>query len=939
MTFVADSRLTSERPQPSRANEGEEKMASMIKCPTCSGDMPGDKIVCPSCGASVNSSLMPTRLQEDDLERLAPTRHAPPPRQRASTPFSTASHSSLDGARFIPGTMLDGRYRIVGLLGKGGMGEVYRADDLKLGQTVALKFLPEAIAADGATLARFHREVRIARQISHPNVCRVFDIGETEGQHFLSMEYIDGEDLSMLLRRIGRLPPDKALEIARQLCAGLSAAHDNGVLHRDLKPANVMIDGRGRARITDFGLAGLSEEFRPDELRAGTPAYMAPEQLKSGQVTVKSDLYALGLVLYELFTGKPAFEASTLPELLALHEKSTPTSPSSHVRELDPLIERVIMRCLERDPSARPASALQVAASLPGGDPLAAALAAGETPSPEMVAAAPKLGSLSHARAAALAVSVLVVLALTCYVTKQTALYRLVPLPKSPEVLQERAREINRRLGYTQAPLDQAFGSYIDRFYLRHVLENESSPARWDKLSTGQPAAIYYWHRQSPRPLDTQSSQYVRYELPPLDVSGMTNVMLDPEGNLRQFIAVAPQREEPLKEAPPAFDWSLLLREAGFNPADFQPVESTWVPPRPSDTRAAFDGFYPKQPQIKVHVEAASYRGLPVYFEVINPWDSPDRQEAPLPSSGDRLLIALIMAVFLLVLFGGALLAFRNLRLGRGDRRGAFRLALFLFTALLVAWVFDSHHVTGFGEFLFFVHNLQYILFQACFVWFMYIALEPLMRRRWPNRIISWTRLLAGDFRDPLVGRDILIGALLGSGLALNNLLVNFVPQWLGWPQGVPHFDDQRLLGIRYVTSGFVSLFSASFWSSFVYMFLLLLLAIVLRRDRLGVAAFWLIIFLALCLGLNEKGTLSPLFAAGGATIMTVGLYRFGLLTTMASMFFFHCWVSLPITTELSAWYAGDFTPALVFYVALVVCAFYTSLGGQPLFRGGFLEE
>jgi serine/threonine-protein kinase len=161
-----------------------------------------------------------------------------------------SSSDSLDEARFIPGTLLADRYRIIALLGKGGMGEVYRADDMKLAQPVALKFLPETLAMDGAALARFHREVRIARQVAHPNVCRVFDIGEVDGHHFLSMEYIDGEDLSSLIRRIGRVPIDKAIEIARQLCAGLAAAHESGVLHRDLKPANVMIDGRGKARIT-----------------------------------------------------------------------------------------------------------------------------------------------------------------------------------------------------------------------------------------------------------------------------------------------------------------------------------------------------------------------------------------------------------------------------------------------------------------------------------------------------------------------------------------------------------------------------------------------------------------------------------------------------------------------------------------------------------------
>src|SRR5262249_6740813 len=171
---------------------------------------------------------------------------------------SASSPSSPSTSRFAPGTLLAERYRIVAQLGRGGMGEVYRADDLKIGHPVALKFLPHEFASDRMRLERLIAEVRIGRQVSHPNVCRLYDIVEWQGTHFMAMEYVDGEDLASLLRRIGRLPVDKALDIARDLAAGLAAAHDLGVIHRDLKPANVMIDGRGKARITDFGLAAVA---------------------------------------------------------------------------------------------------------------------------------------------------------------------------------------------------------------------------------------------------------------------------------------------------------------------------------------------------------------------------------------------------------------------------------------------------------------------------------------------------------------------------------------------------------------------------------------------------------------------------------------------------------------------------------------------------------
>ena len=353
--------------------------------------------------------------------------------------------------------MLGGRYRVVGLLGRGGMGEVYRADDLKLGQAVALKFLPAVVENDPSRLQRFLNEVKIARQISHPNVCRVYDVGEVDGHHFLSMEYVDGEDLAGLLRRIGRLPGDKAIQIARQLCAGLAAAHDKGVLHRDLKPANVMLDGEGRVRITDFGLAAIVGQVSGAEVGAGTPAYMAPEQIAGKDVSVATDIFSLGIVLFELFTGKPVFKADSAAELQRLHQENR-TSPSSFVPDLDPGVERVILRCLSRHPAERPTSALAVAAALPGGDPLAAALAAGETPSPELVAAAGEAGGLRPLMAWSALAGVLVLLVPLVALQGRVNILGRTPLPKEPQVLKAEARALLKDAGYTNAPGDTLWG-------------------------------------------------------------------------------------------------------------------------------------------------------------------------------------------------------------------------------------------------------------------------------------------------------------------------------------------------------------------------------------------------------------------------------------------------------------------------------------------------
>ena len=335
-----------------------------------------------------------TRFEAMVPEDAATRASSNPERKPASSADGwLTSSDSISHGRFAPGAILDGRFRIIGLLGKGGMGEVFRADNLRLGQPVALKFLPDTVGTDPMRLAQFHNEVRTARQVSHPNICRVYDIGEIDGHLYLSMEYVDGEDLATSLRRIGRFPEDRATDIARQLCAGLAAAHERGVLHRDLKPANVMLDDAGKVRLMDFGLAAVGTV---EDIRAGTPAYMAPEQLLGREVTAKSDIYALGLVLYEIFTGRRAFTAATLNELVEQHQSGQITPPHTIVATLDPAIERAILRCLDPDPAKRPSSALGVSAALPGGDPLAAALAAGETPSPEMVAAAGEGAGLSR---------------------------------------------------------------------------------------------------------------------------------------------------------------------------------------------------------------------------------------------------------------------------------------------------------------------------------------------------------------------------------------------------------------------------------------------------------------------------------------------------------------------------------------------------------------
>jgi hypothetical protein len=913
-----------------------------MTCPSCHIEIPEGSHFCSSCGAALDLESTPTLTHADDPAFRPSARTSP----RARTPSPGAgrisSSSSFDEARFVPGTTLVDRYRIVALVGKGGMGEVYRAEDLKLGQLVALKFLPEAVAHDGAALARFHREVRVARQVSHANVCRVFDIGEADGLPFISMEYVDGEDLASLRRRIGRLPADKAVEIARQLCAGLAAAHESGVLHRDLKPSNVMIDGRGKARITDFGLAGLAGDLRGGEASGGTPAYMAPEQLAGGEASVKSDIYSLGLLLYELFTGKRAFDAATLAELRRLHEQTTPSSPSSLVKEMDPLVERVILRCLEKDPRARPLSAIQVAAALPGGDPLAAALAAGETPSPEMVAASGEVEGLRPAIAWACLAGVVVGVFAAILLSAQAKLYRRVPLEKPPEALTERAREIVQSVGYSEPLVDTAVGFYEGSEFLRYIREHDKSKTRWDNLETG---AFVFWYRSSLRPLEARfffseapTLGSVWTNDPPLEVSGMTLVRLNPRGRLTQLIVV-PAQVEKLAEAAVSPDWAPLFSAGGLDPSKWAPAQPTWTPPVYSDARVAWTGSLPERPDIPMRIEAAAYRGKPVYFELIGPWTRPERMQPYKPTAGERAGQVIGIVLLLSLLVGGALLARRNLRLGRGDRRGASRLAAIIFAAEAVWWFLGTHHVPNFYELGLFIMFLGAAVLTSGFAWILYIALEPYVRRRWPATLVSWSRLLAGGFRDPLVGRDVLVGCLLSTVSVVLARAGWFVSLWLGSPPLQPFTGPNRqFLGARAIISDLSNNLPVAIFTGLAFLFVLFLFRVLLRREWAAAGAFVLLFTLFSALPSESPA----LFAVREVIINSLTVFllvRFGVLAVMASFLFGVFLGNFPLTTDASAWYAGIGFAGILVMAAMAFYGFYTSLGGRPAFGGAALDD
>jgi Protein kinase domain len=889
--------------------------------------------VCPKCRTPLSSGAVATLAPEDvpddsnDATRLAQGHGA------ISKPTSSSgwlsSSAGIDHGRFAPGALLGDRYRIIERRGRGGMGEVYRADDLKLGQPVALKFLPADVDRDPARLTQLHGEVRMARQVSHPNVCRVYDIDEIDGSTFLSMEYVDGEDLASLLRRVGRFPEDRGLEIARQVCAGLAAAHERGVVHRDLKPANVMLDGFGKVRLTDFGLAGASGEA----LRAGTPAYMAPEQLAGGEVTARSDIYSLGLVLYEIFTGQRALDGKNLAELIHKREQSGITPPTAIVKTLDPKIEAVIQRCLKPQPEDRPASALAVAAALPGGDPLAAALAAGETPSPDMVAAAGVTEALHPALGLGLVSVILVGLVALGALGDRHLLFSHAPMQRSLGFLDEHARDIAASLGYTAAPSDAAHGVAINFPFIRYVGDKDQSATRWNGLRAGPASVMFFWRRESPQELLPIGNEWhPTLGNPPPTSPGMLRLTLDDRGRL-VFFEAEPQlmvRHAPQAKSPP---WNGLFAAAGLDITRFHSVEPMWIPRSHGTEWAAWEGTLADFPDITLRVESSAFRGMPVSFRTIWPWTPPAQPAAPPPARSFRQLAPSMLGNILLV--GTLLMARSNVRAGRGDRRGAARLFVFTIVIWIASWVMGARQYRSFdtqdGRFFEF---LSHALFNSAVVWMLYLALEPYVRRFSPAILISWTRVLSGQIADPRVGRDLLIGIAVGIVMALVGFSSMAIPQWLGEPPPTPRTSSlQFLLGTSSAIGAILRSIPNALQVATALAVSFAFGRALLRHTAGGAILAAAVLFVFVIAEVSwDRPLLSALMVLGIVVPPIATLMYGGLLAATVAFVVNQVLSTSPLTLDLSRPYVLAIMWSVFLVVGLALFGYYASRRGQPLF-------
>ena len=418
------------------------------------------------------------------------------------------------------------------------------------------------------------------------------------------------------------------------------------------------------------------------------------------------------------------------------------------MRDLDPAVERVILRCLEQDPARRPPSALAVAAALPGGDPLAAALAAGETPSPEMVAAAGRTDAVPLAQGLVTFVAILAGLIALVTWKGRDSFIPAIPFDKPPAVLEDRARSIIDRFGYRDAPSDMTGAFMWSLDYLQWVRANRKGADRWQVLETGRTPAAGYWYRTSPRPLvPIEARARPTGNDPPLVVTGMMLVVVDTTGRLLEFHRIPEQREASPPDtaaAPSVPDWQVVFDLTGWPRDRFTPATPQWTPRGVADARAAWTGTLAELGDTPLRLEAAAFRGRVTYVQTVGPWARPTRQETPPIDRVQRAFGLITSALTLLMLVGAAAMARRNLILGRGDRAGATRVAFFIFGTLMASWVVGAHHTSDFGrEQERFLQQCADAMLPAALFWLTYLAIEPWIRRHWPSSLVSWTRLLS----------------------------------------------------------------------------------------------------------------------------------------------------------------------------------------------------
>jgi serine/threonine protein kinase len=802
-------------------------------------------------------------------------------------PTTAAIGKRLEHVDFEPGHVFAARYRIVSFLGKGGMGEVYRADDLKLQQSVALKFLPPALGTDRDRLVRFTGEVRIAREVSHPNVCRVFDIGESEGLHYISMEYIDGDDLASLLRRVGRLHRDKAVDIARQLCAGLAAAHERGVLHRDLKPGNVLVDSRGRAHIADFGLAIASRRGIGADI-AGTPAYMAPEQFSGEPLSEKTDLYALGVVIHELFTGRRSADGAGS-------------------RPGDAVVPAIVFQCLQGRPEERPASAADVAAGFADASSVS-------TPAHAATTVTLQPASLAQGTAWMMLAAAIIGMLVVAYRSHDLT-YRPSDVPNPPDALAARAQAILSAADFSGRRTDSEF---------------------WFAPNPGGSPPVRFVYRESSSYLLPRNLfHFVTLDDPPEDLPGMATVTVDPSGRLVRFSGIQDSTIRRVRDDA-AVDWSGLFKEAGLDARDLVRVALPGAIPVPYDSAVAWQTHTGSTRSSSLGVRAASQNGRAVFFEVGDPNAPAAIARNVLNSHRTRAVEPVYWTLIALAFAAATVLARRHHRSRDADTSVANRLAVFVACGGAIAGMLRAHHVPlGVEEGTLVLAIGGWVLVWTGFTWIAYIAVEPHVRRTWPSMLRSFDAVVLGNAKHPVIGRDILVGLLAGAAnIAL--LLVVVAVRHSNPSEALVFPALQGLRSTRVVLAMVAFHVTDGLQFALAGILFLVVLRLVLRNGRVAALA-WVTLVAplstgeALELGASGWGWSWLVATCLGLLVLAI-LFRFGLLAALVMLLFARLTTQSPMTLDVGAWYFSVSLALLLLLGVLAFYAFLVALGGGPSF-------
>jgi serine/threonine-protein kinase len=601
-------------------------------------------------------------------------------------------------------------------------------------------------------------------------------------------------------------------------------------------------------------------------------------------------------------------------------ETVRPLSINSIVSDVDPVVEKVILRCLDTDPAQRPPTALAIAAALPGGDPLAAALAAGETPSPELVAASGETHGFKLRYAVPCLVFVLLVLVAFPFYVQQNCMLSLSRADLAPEVLAQRARDAAGDFGYSARPADSKYwfevANDMDQYFKDKGLSD------WRRIFAAE-SPLLFTYRQSPRFLAANPDGYVRSQNPPADLPGMISAVLDGQGRLREFEIVPPRFDQ--DSGPPVqFDPAVLFRRVGLDAAQFHEVTPGYAPTVAFDARRAWTGPYPGLDGVSVTIELATWRGKPTSVFTRWPWTKPPATSEPPLRARDIVFEVFEYALLAGLLFFAALMARRNIRAGRGDRRGAWRIVVVSFCLYTVAIFSGMHFIPSLDMLSYLFENLSSALAMSAILWMAYIALEPAVRARWPHSLITWNRLLNGQFGDSRLGSHVLVGAAMGMAILV---LVTWSFYLNGRRGAAPEtIDFNLLLGARALIGSHANTAVQALQAGLAAFFLLAALRAITRRD-LGAA-----VAAALLLTLAEGNVRnSPNLAVEFPVFLalyfglTYALARMGLVTMIVALYCVNTASRIVVGPEFTSWYNYVAVVQIAVVAAVAIYGFWRS--------------